>query len=167
MMSTSISSWRSAWRVVISLAIWAWSLSSCASFDQLYRFLVRRTGNKFNTVILKRLFMSKINRPPISLKSFITFMQGKDRSFFIVLILCQVFFISFYARAALMFRLELGRQDKPLGLWWMIRECTMCRHWTWRLGQGSWSLEGSAWPSIGSPSELLLRRTWYWLPLIS
>ncbi|KAJ8510487.1 hypothetical protein OPV22_000921 [Ensete ventricosum] len=40
-------------------------------------FLVRRTGNKFNTVILKRLFMSKINRPPISLKRLITFLQGK------------------------------------------------------------------------------------------
>ncbi|RWW00068.1 hypothetical protein GW17_00036986 [Ensete ventricosum] len=40
-------------------------------------FLVRRTGSKFNTVILKRLFMSKNNRPPISLKKLITFMEGK------------------------------------------------------------------------------------------
>ncbi|CAD5196854.1 unnamed protein product [Musa acuminata subsp. malaccensis] len=44
---------------------------------KLYRFLVRRTGSKFNAVILKRLFMSKINRPPISLKRLITFMNGK------------------------------------------------------------------------------------------
>ncbi|KAJ8503933.1 hypothetical protein OPV22_004819 [Ensete ventricosum] len=45
---------------------------------KLYRFLVRRTGSKFNAVILRRLFMSKTNRPPISLKRLITFMQGKD-----------------------------------------------------------------------------------------
>ncbi|CAL9078962.1 unnamed protein product [Musa textilis] len=45
---------------------------------KLYRFLVRRTGSKFNAVILKRLFMSKNNRPPISLKRLITFMEGKD-----------------------------------------------------------------------------------------
>ncbi|URE02944.1 60S ribosomal protein L18 [Musa troglodytarum] len=45
---------------------------------KLYRFLVRRTGSKFKAVILKRLFMSKINRPPISLKRLITFMDGKD-----------------------------------------------------------------------------------------
>ncbi|RRT67170.1 hypothetical protein B296_00009088 [Ensete ventricosum] len=52
--------------------------SLCCCFDQLYRFLVRRTGSKFNAVILRRLFMSKTNRPPISLKRLITFMQGKD-----------------------------------------------------------------------------------------
>ncbi|CCA75324.1 probable ribosomal protein L18, cytosolic [Serendipita indica DSM 11827] len=34
---------------------------------KLYRFLARRTDAPFNKVILKRLFMSKINRPPISL----------------------------------------------------------------------------------------------------
>ncbi|THU44096.1 hypothetical protein C4D60_Mb02t03780 [Musa balbisiana] len=45
---------------------------------KLYRFLVRRTESKFNAVILKRLFMSKNNRPPISLKRLITFMEGKD-----------------------------------------------------------------------------------------
>ncbi|CAN1354900.1 60S ribosomal protein L18-2 [Linum perenne] len=30
---------------------------------KLYRFLVRRTGSSFNAVILKRLFMSKVNKP--------------------------------------------------------------------------------------------------------
>nr|CAD1829812.1 unnamed protein product [Ananas comosus var. bracteatus] len=44
---------------------------------KLYRFLVRRTGSKFNAVILKRLFMSKINRPPISLRRLVSFMSGK------------------------------------------------------------------------------------------
>merc|ERR1712226_779216 len=32
-----------------------------------YRFLARRTDAKFNKIILRRLFMSKINRPPLSL----------------------------------------------------------------------------------------------------
>ncbi|PAV20813.1 60S ribosomal L18 [Pyrrhoderma noxium] len=34
---------------------------------KLYRFLARRTDSSFNKVILRRLFLSKINRPPISL----------------------------------------------------------------------------------------------------
>merc|ERR1711917_644 len=32
-----------------------------------YRFLARRTDAQFNKVVLKRLFMSRINRPPLSL----------------------------------------------------------------------------------------------------
>jgi hypothetical protein len=44
---------------------------------QLYRFLVRRTKSNFNAVILKRLFMSKTNRPPLSLRRLIRFMAGK------------------------------------------------------------------------------------------
>ncbi|KAG5928586.1 ribosomal 60S subunit protein L18A [Claviceps africana] len=34
---------------------------------KLYRFLSRRTDANFNKVVLRRLFMSKINRPPVSL----------------------------------------------------------------------------------------------------
>merc|ERR1712080_598461 len=34
---------------------------------KLYRFLARRTEAKFNKIVLKRLFMSRINRPPLSL----------------------------------------------------------------------------------------------------
>ncbi|CAF1650134.1 unnamed protein product, partial [Didymodactylos carnosus] len=34
---------------------------------KLYRFLARRTGAKFNRIILKRLFMSNTNRPPLSI----------------------------------------------------------------------------------------------------
>ncbi|XP_074990918.1 large ribosomal subunit protein eL18 isoform X2 [Calonectris borealis] len=34
---------------------------------KLYRFLARRTNSAFNKVILKRLFMSRTNRPPLSL----------------------------------------------------------------------------------------------------
>ncbi|EPQ28394.1 uncharacterized protein PFL1_04221 [Pseudozyma flocculosa PF-1] len=33
---------------------------------KLYRFLARRTDSKFNKVVLRRLFMSKINQPPVS-----------------------------------------------------------------------------------------------------
>merc|ERR1712100_978587 len=34
---------------------------------KLYRFLARRTDAKFNAVVLKRLFMSRSNRPPMSI----------------------------------------------------------------------------------------------------
>merc|ERR1711994_102623 len=44
---------------------------------KLYRFLVRRTGAKFNEVVLKRLYMSKINQPPLSVSKLAKFMEGK------------------------------------------------------------------------------------------
>lgn len=44
---------------------------------QLYAFLVRRTESKFNKVVLKRLFMSRTNRPPLSLSKLAKFMAGK------------------------------------------------------------------------------------------
>merc|ERR550534_1048861 len=34
---------------------------------KLYRFLARRTDAKFNKIILRRLFMSSMNRPPMSI----------------------------------------------------------------------------------------------------
>ena len=34
---------------------------------KLYRFLARRTDSKFNKAVLKRLFQSRTNRPPVSL----------------------------------------------------------------------------------------------------
>merc|ERR1711904_757929 len=45
---------------------------------KLYRFLARRVDSNFNKVILKRLFMSKMNRPPLSLSKLAKFMRGKD-----------------------------------------------------------------------------------------
>merc|ERR1712072_1602596 len=45
---------------------------------KLYRFLARRTESKFNSVVLKRLFMSRHNRPPLSLSKLAKFMRGKD-----------------------------------------------------------------------------------------
>lgn len=44
---------------------------------QLYRFLYRRTKQKFNRIVLRRLFMSRTNRAPISLQKVARFM--KDR----------------------------------------------------------------------------------------
>ena len=45
-----------------------------------YRFLARRTGSNFNKVILKRLFMSRINRPPMSLARLVRKMKGDARA---------------------------------------------------------------------------------------
>eukprot|EP00959_Pyramimonas_sp_CCMP1952_P056620 1182531-Pyramimonas_sp.AAC.1 len=45
---------------------------------KLYRFLARRTDSKFNSIVLKRLFMSRINRPPLSLSKLAKFMAGKE-----------------------------------------------------------------------------------------
>merc|ERR1711881_744587 len=42
---------------------------------KLYRFLARRTDAKFNEIVLRRLFMSKINRPPLSLARLIRNMK--------------------------------------------------------------------------------------------
>ena len=47
---------------------------------KLYRFLARRTESPFCKVVLKRLFMSRINRPPLSLSKLASFMKGKDGS---------------------------------------------------------------------------------------
>ena len=45
---------------------------------KLYKFLDRRAPCPFNAVILKRLFMSKTNRPPLSLSKLAKFMAGKE-----------------------------------------------------------------------------------------
>ena len=45
---------------------------------KLYRFLARRTEAKFNKIILKRLFMSKNNRPPLSLARIVRNMNDKS-----------------------------------------------------------------------------------------
>merc|ERR1711874_107380 len=47
---------------------------------KLYRFLARRTDSKFNQVVLKRLFMSKTNRPPMSLSKLIRYMKNEARA---------------------------------------------------------------------------------------
>ncbi|KAG6926703.1 ribosomal protein L18 [Chelydra serpentina] len=47
---------------------------------KLYRFLARRTNSRFNKVVLKRLFMSRTNRPPLALSRMIRKMKlpGRD-----------------------------------------------------------------------------------------
>jgi large subunit ribosomal protein L18e len=45
---------------------------------KLYAFLARRTDAKFNKIILKRLMMSKMNRPPLSLSRVAKFLKGKN-----------------------------------------------------------------------------------------
>lgn len=42
---------------------------------KLYRFLARRTSSTFNQVVLKRLFMSQTNRPPLFLSRMIRKMK--------------------------------------------------------------------------------------------
>lgn len=44
---------------------------------QLYRFLARRTDASFNKVILRRLYMSKINRPPMSISRIAKLTKGQ------------------------------------------------------------------------------------------
>ena len=46
---------------------------------KLDRFLARRTNSTFNQVVLKRLFMSRTNRPPLSLSRMIRKMKLPGR----------------------------------------------------------------------------------------
>ncbi|KAL1787865.1 60S ribosomal protein L18 [Sigmodon hispidus] len=46
---------------------------------KVYRFLARRTNSTFNQVVLKRLFMSRTNRPPLSLSRMIQKMKLPGR----------------------------------------------------------------------------------------
>jgi len=46
---------------------------------KLYRYLARRTNAKFNKVVLKRLFMSRSNRQPMSLARLIRKMKYEGR----------------------------------------------------------------------------------------
>jgi len=44
---------------------------------KLYRFLARRTDSKFNQVVLKRLYMSKVNRPPMAISRVARYVRGR------------------------------------------------------------------------------------------
>ncbi|KAI9900059.1 hypothetical protein N3K66_004321 [Trichothecium roseum] len=46
---------------------------------KLYRFLARRTDASFNKVVLRRLFMSKINRPPVSLSRIVANIAKEEK----------------------------------------------------------------------------------------
>ncbi|KAF2012249.1 ribosomal protein L18e [Aaosphaeria arxii CBS 175.79] len=45
---------------------------------RLYKFLSRRTDANFNKVVLRRLMMSKINRPPVSLSKIVATAANKQ-----------------------------------------------------------------------------------------
>lgn len=45
---------------------------------KLYRFLTRRTDSAFARVVLKRLYMSKTNRAPLSLSRLARYMRNKE-----------------------------------------------------------------------------------------
>uniref|UniRef100_A0A3B4TY24 Ribosomal protein L18 n=1 Tax=Seriola dumerili TaxID=41447 RepID=A0A3B4TY24_SERDU len=45
---------------------------------KLYRFLARRSNAPFNKVVLRRLFMSRTNRPPISVSRLICALRVTD-----------------------------------------------------------------------------------------
>ncbi|KAM1151601.1 hypothetical protein ACFX19_034909 [Malus domestica] len=51
---------------------------------QLYLFFVRRTRSKLNAIILKCLFMSKVNKAPLSLSRLIKYMQGNNNKIDVV-----------------------------------------------------------------------------------
>ncbi|CAP61666.1 uncharacterized protein PODANS_4_2390 [Podospora anserina S mat+] len=52
---------------------------------KLYRFLARRTDAPFNKVVLRRLFMSRINRPPVSLSRIAANLKnGNDKKTIVV-----------------------------------------------------------------------------------
>merc|ERR1719150_2870397 len=57
---------------------------------KLYRFLARRTDAKFNRIILRRLFMSKINRPPVSIAKIARQMKKSGREGKIIVIVGTV-----------------------------------------------------------------------------
>ena len=52
--------------------------------EQLYRFVARRTGAKFPEIVLRRLYMSRINRPPMGLAALARHMKGKESKIAVV-----------------------------------------------------------------------------------
>ncbi|KAL3178772.1 hypothetical protein MRX96_009450 [Rhipicephalus microplus] len=57
---------------------------------KVYRFLARRTNAKFNKIVLRRLFMSRINRPVTSLARVVRFMKKPGREGLIAVIVGTV-----------------------------------------------------------------------------
>ncbi|GFP84073.1 60S ribosomal protein l18-2, partial [Phtheirospermum japonicum] len=47
-------------------------------FVKLYQFSVRRTGSRFNAVVLKQLIVSRVNKAPLSLSKLSALMKGKE-----------------------------------------------------------------------------------------
>jgi len=51
---------------------------------KLYRFLSRRTDAKFNSVVLKRLYQSRVNRPALSLTRIIKYSEKHEGKIVVV-----------------------------------------------------------------------------------
>lgn len=51
---------------------------------KLYKFLARRTNSKFNDVVLHRLCLSRVNRPPVSLSRLARYMDSKEEKIAVV-----------------------------------------------------------------------------------
>jgi len=52
---------------------------------KLYRFLARRTDARFNKIVLHRLFMSRVNRPPMSTSKIVRLSANKtDKTIVVV-----------------------------------------------------------------------------------
>jgi len=51
---------------------------------KLFRFLARRTGSRFNEIVLKRLYQSKVNRPVTSLHSVAKYSKGKEDKIIVI-----------------------------------------------------------------------------------
>ncbi len=52
--------------------------------SKLYAFLSRRTDSGFNRVVLKRLIMSRVNRPPMGLARVARYMKGKEEKIAVI-----------------------------------------------------------------------------------
>jgi len=57
---------------------------------KLYKFLGRRTDSSFNRIVLQRLQMSKVNKPPVSLSKISRLLEGKDIGKLIVVVVGTV-----------------------------------------------------------------------------
>jgi len=55
---------------------------------KLYRFLARRTDAKFPAVVLKRLYMSKMRKPPMSISRLARYMKNKEDKVWSCLFMC-------------------------------------------------------------------------------
>ena len=53
---------------------------------KLYRYLARRTGRKFNQIVMRRLFMARRHRPPLSISRLVrnTKKPGNDKKIIVV-----------------------------------------------------------------------------------
>ena len=137
-----MSTWGSSWRLIIFLPYI--NLKKCLSnittkalisiFLQLYRFLARRTNATFNKVILKRLCMSRVNRPPLALSRLVGVDQFLSLFYTIVLCVDSIIYFCFlfcfwrcvkWKPSVTMLERFVLLLEQLLTIW----GCTRCHHW--------------------------------------